>query len=169
MERGDEHSSVILSMEEIQTSFAKTLTLTAEEAKGIFFEEEEDEANDAALAMSLVVRVYTEKPVHRRAFTDRILELWQPVKSKRLVEDFFSSRSPSSMITRKLWSLLPRFMIKLLFFWRSLMGIWLHRSCNLSTSIYGCHAKSGAIMEGVLGQPHSSFGCGSKPFSCCYL
>ncbi|KAK9950683.1 hypothetical protein M0R45_006158 [Rubus argutus] len=66
-------------MEEIQTSFAKTLTLTAEEAEGISFEEEDDEVNDAFIAMSLVVRVYTDKPVHRQAFADRILELWQPV------------------------------------------------------------------------------------------
>lgn len=55
------------------------MTLTAEEAEGISFNEEDDEVNDALLTMSLVVRVYTEKPVHRRAFTDRILELWQPV------------------------------------------------------------------------------------------
>lgn len=80
MNGGDECSSVSMGMEEIQTSFAKTLTLTVEEAEGISFEEEDYEVNDAFIAMSLAVRVYTDKPVHRQAFADRILELWQPVR-----------------------------------------------------------------------------------------
>ncbi|KAK9922916.1 hypothetical protein M0R45_031353 [Rubus argutus] len=84
MNGGEERSSVSIGMEEILTSFAKTLTLTAEEAEGISCEEEDDEVNDAFIAMSLVVRVYTDKPVHRHAFADRILELWQPVREVKV-------------------------------------------------------------------------------------
>ena len=61
---GEMESNVEMGMEEIQTSFAKTLTLTAEEAEGISFEEEDDEVNDVLLAMSLVVRVYVYGETH---------------------------------------------------------------------------------------------------------
>lgn len=68
MNGGDERSSVSMGMEEIQTSFAKTLTLTAEEAEGISFEEEDDEVNDAFIAMSwwrgfILTNLFIDRPL----------------------------------------------------------------------------------------------------------
>lgn len=85
-------TSITMRMEEIQTSFAKTLTLTAEEAEGIAFEDDDEEDNDGILAMSLVARVYTDKPVHRRSFTNRMLEVWNPVGDVQ-VKDFVGDLS----------------------------------------------------------------------------
>lgn len=68
-------------MEEVQTSFAQVLTLTAEEAEPLVIEEEEDDdqVSQDILERSLVVKLYSPKPFHKKSFKNRLLELWDSV------------------------------------------------------------------------------------------
>ncbi|CAB4271282.1 unnamed protein product [Prunus armeniaca] len=66
-------------MEEVQTSFDKILTLTAEEADPLVIEEEDDVVAQDILERSLVAKIYSPKPVHKKSFKHRMLEIWDPV------------------------------------------------------------------------------------------
>ncbi|CAL8998508.1 unnamed protein product [Prunus brigantina] len=66
-------------MGEVQTSFDKILTLTAEEADPLVIEEEDDGVSQDILERSLVAKLYSPKPVHKKSFKNRMLEIWDPV------------------------------------------------------------------------------------------
>lgn len=48
-------------MEELETTFAKILTLTAVEAEGVVLEEDEDMGHREVLERSLLAKLYTQK------------------------------------------------------------------------------------------------------------
>ncbi|KAI5344431.1 hypothetical protein L3X38_012308 [Prunus dulcis] len=61
-------------MEEVQTSFDKILTLTAKEADPLVIEEEYDGVAQDILERSLVAKIYSPKPIHKKSFKNGMLE-----------------------------------------------------------------------------------------------
>ncbi|CAB4284007.1 unnamed protein product [Prunus armeniaca] len=87
-------------MEEVQTSFDKILTLTAEKANPLVIEEEDDVVAQDILERSLVAKIYSPKPVHKKSFKHRMLEIWDPVGEvniKDLPEEPDGTVAPSKM------------------------------------------------------------------------
>ncbi|KAI5321197.1 hypothetical protein L3X38_030268 [Prunus dulcis] len=79
-------------MREVQTSFDKILTLTAEEADPLVIEEEDDGVSQDILERSSVAKLYSPKPVHKKSFKNRMLEIWDPVgevNTKELLGNHF--------------------------------------------------------------------------------
>ncbi|CAL9002048.1 unnamed protein product [Prunus brigantina] len=73
-------------MEEVQTSFDKILTLTADEADLLVIEEEDDVVAQDILERSLVAKIYSLKLVHKKSFKHRMLEIWDPVGEVNIKE-----------------------------------------------------------------------------------
>lgn len=79
-------------MEELETTFAKTLTLTAVEAEGVVLEEDEDMGHKEVLERSLLAKLYTKKPFHCKSLKESLLERWNPkgrVEIKEIGGDLF--------------------------------------------------------------------------------